>query len=228
ESVKSLLNNSTAAIMLEPVQGEAGVIPATPEFLQSLRDLADRENLLLIFDEVQTAPARLGTWFGYQLYGVVPDIITTAKAIAGGMPMAVLLAKKETADFLKPGTHASTFGGHSLGCAAGVAGILAMREEGVLENVKNLGNWLGDRLQELQANHPAAIRTVRRSGFMVGIDLNTPGEALVTDCRDHGLLINCTHQTVIRLLPALNISQAELAEGLGILSAALGRLPLPA
>ncbi|MCC8179653.1 MAG: aspartate aminotransferase family protein [Planctomycetes bacterium] len=220
-SVAELVDNDTAAIMVEPVQGEAGVVPATAEFLQGLRRLCDEKKMLLVFDEVQTAPCRLGEWFGYQYYGVEPDIITTAKAIAGGMPMAAVLARPEVAQFLKPGTHASTFGGHSLGCAAGIAAFKAMEEEKVMDNIATLGVWLDKRLEQLQAR--GGIAAVRRAGFMIGIELQFPGADLVADCRNHGLLINCTHQKVLRLLPAYNISQSDLAEGIDILEDCLKR-----
>ncbi|MDR0362777.1 MAG: aspartate aminotransferase family protein [Planctomycetota bacterium] len=220
-SVKALVDDETCAVMLEPVQGEGGVIPAARAFLEGLRRLCDERGMALIFDEVQTAPCRLGEWFGYQRYGVTPDIITAAKAIAGGMPMAAMLARPETADFLKPGTHASTFGGHSLGCAAGAAAFRAMAEEDVIGNVRALGAWLDEKLAAI-AGRPG-IKEVRRAGFMVGIELEFPGAGVVADCRDNGVLVNCTHGTVLRMLPALNIARADLEEGLGVLEAAIGR-----
>ena len=221
-SVAELIDADTCAIMLEPVQGEAGVIAATPEFLQGVRKLADEKNLLLVFDEVQTAPCRLGEWFGYQYFGVEPDIITTAKAIAGGMPMAATLARPEVALYLRPGTHASTFGGHSLGCAAGIAAFKAMEEERVMDNVKTLGAWLDERLASLKSSS-IGVKAIRRCGFMIGIELDFPGTDLVADCRNHGLLVNCTHQTVLRLLPALNIGREDLEKGIGILQECLDR-----
>ncbi|MDR1613013.1 MAG: acetylornithine/succinylornithine family transaminase [Planctomycetota bacterium] len=221
DSVKELVDDKTCAIMVEPVQGEGGVIPATREFLEGLRGICDQHGLALIFDEVQTAPCRLGAWFGYQRYGVTPDILTAAKAIAGGMPMAAMLAKPELSGFLKPGTHGSTFGGHSLGCAAGVAAFKIMAEEDIIGNVITLGAWLDGKLAGLSGN--PRVKATRRAGFMVGIELDIPGADVVSDCRDNGLLINCTHRTVLRLLPALNSKQAELEEGLAILSSALDR-----
>ena len=221
-SVAELVDGDTCAIMVEPVQGEAGVVPATPAFLQGLRKLADEKDLLLIFDEVQTAPCRLGSWFGYQHYGVEPDIISTAKAIAGGMPMAAMLARPEVASFLKPGTHASTFGGHSLGCAAGIAGFKAMEEEKVMDNVAALGVWLDERLEQM-AVPGSGIKALRRAGFMIGIELEFPGADLVADCRNHGLLVNCTHGNILRMLPALNISREDLSKGVDILFDCLDR-----
>lgn len=221
-SVERLVDDETCAIMLEPVQGEAGVVAATPEFLAGLRALCDRKNLILIFDEVQTAPCRLGKWFGYQYFGVEPDIISTAKAIAGGMPMAAILARPEIGKFLKPGTHASTFGGHSLGCAAGIAAFQAMEKEKVMDNIQALGSWLDGELAKL-TGPGKGVKAVRRVGFMVGIELTFPGVGVVADCREHGLLVNCTHQTILRMLPAYNIRKEELAKGVAILSEALDR-----
>lgn len=222
ESVKKLIDADTCAIMVEQVQGEGGVIPCTKEFLQGLRALADQHNLTLIFDEVQTAPARLGEWFGWQYTGVMPDIVTTAKAIAGGVPMGAFLAKPEVAADLKPGTHASTFGGHSLGCAAGIAGVHVIENEKLMDNIKTLGPWLEAELGALR-DAGTGVTAVRRAGFMIGIDLAYPGAGLVEDCRNNGLLINCTHATVLRMLPAYNITKAELAQGLAILKDALAR-----
>ena len=216
-SVEALADRDVCAVMLEPVQGEAGVVAADREFLAGLRRLCDRNGWLLVFDEVQTAPCRLGEWFGYQHYGIEPDVITTAKAIAGGMPMAAVLARPEAAASLRPGTHASTFGGHSLGCAAGVAAFRAMEREKVMDNVKTLGAWLDARLGSLVGGEHA-VKSVRRAGFMIGVELERPGAGLVAACRERGLLVNCTHQTVLRLLPALNIKREELERGLEILA----------
>lgn len=222
-SVMGLVDDQTCAIMVEPVQGEAGVIPAQVEFLQALRRLCDERNMLLIFDEVQTTPARLGTWFGYQKFGVKPDIITTAKAVAGGMPMAVLLANPEVAQHLKPGTHASTFGGHSLGCAAGIAAWRHMEKENIPGRIVADGERVDALLGQLKSRVPEAVKDVRRAGFMIGIELQFPAGDVVADCRNHGVLINCTHDTVIRLLPALNIEMLELEQGLGVLADCLER-----
>lgn len=220
-SVERLVDDETCAVVLEPVQGEGGVHPATREFLQGLRRLCDARGTLLIFDEVQTTPARLGTWFGYQYFGVSPDIITSAKAIAGGYPLGVLMATPEVAAFLKPGLHASTFGGNALGCAAGVAAWAAMRDEGVLDQVNENGPWLDERLAELARAADGAVKAVRRCGFMIGIELSVPGAAVVDACRENGVLINCTHDTVLRLLPAMNVTRAELDEGLAVMADAL-------
>lgn len=220
ESVKALIDEHTCAIMLEQVQGESGVRPATKEFLQGLRKLCDEHKLKLIFDEVQTAPARLGTWFGYQYFGVKPDILTSAKAIAGGMPMGIIMADAAVADYLKPGTHASTFGGNSIGCAAGIAALKVIEEEHLMDNIKRLGKVLDERVAALRAKTDK-IADYRRVGFMVALELNVPGVPVINKCSDLGVLINCTHDTILRMLPAFTISESELLSGVDVLEEAL-------
>lgn len=216
DSVKALVDDETCAIMLEPVQGEGGVNAATPEFLQGLRKLCDEKKMLLIFDEVQTTPARLGTWFGYQSFGVVPDILTSAKAIAGGMPLGIFMAKAEISDSLIPGTHASTFGGNSIGCAAGLEAIKVIEDEKLMDNIRKQGLYIDQRIQGLAAK-TGQVNEARRKGFMVGIDLNIPGADIVTKCREAGVLLNCTHDHILRVLPAFNITENELARGFDVL-----------
>ncbi len=221
ESVKALIDDETCAVMLEPVQGENGVYPADKEFLIALRKLCDDKGIMLIFDEVQTTPARLGEWFGYQYFGVQPDILTSAKAIAGGMPMGLIMARPEVAKSMIPGTHASTFGGNSIGCAAGIRAIKVIEEEGLLENVKTLSAYIGDRLAKI-ADSSAVVKSTRRTGFMIGIELNIEGKNIVDNCRDAGLLINCTHGTTLRMLPSFNISREVLDKGLDIIEKVIG------
>lgn len=220
ESVKALVDDETCAIMLEPVQGEGGVFPADIDFLKGLRQLCDDKGMVLIFDEVQTSPARLGTWFGYQYFGIKPDIMTSAKAIAGGMPMGVFMATAEVADSLKPGTHASTFGGNSIGCAAGIEMIKIIEEENLLDNIKTLSKHIESRV-DLLGEKTGVVKAARRIGFMIGIELDCPGDEIVNKCRDMGLLINCTHGNILRLLPAFNITQDELDFGFDIIEKAM-------
>lgn len=223
DSVHALVDEETCALMIEPVQGEGGIHPCSLEFLQGLRALCDEKNLLLIFDEVQTSPGRLGTWFGYQSFGVIPDILTSAKAIAGGMPLGVIMAKPEIAASLVPGKHGSTYGGHPVSCTAGIATFEAIEEEGMLQNVARLGRWLDKRLAKL-ASETGGIANVRRIGFMVGIELEFSGAEVISDCLAHGLLVNCIQGNVIRLLPAFNVTEAELDQGFDILECSLKRM----
>lgn len=219
-SVQELVDEETCAILVEPVQGEGGVRPCSQEFLAGLRKLCDEKGLTLIFDEVQTAPARLGTWFGYQHFGIEPDILTTAKAIAGGFPMGVMMAKPKVAESLAPGLHASTFGGNPIVCAAAMATFQAIEEDGMLKNIEALGPFIDERLQGL-ASSMDGIKEIRRIGFMVGIELDIPGVSIVAECMEKGLRINCTQDSVLRILPAFNITREELTTGLDILGGAL-------
>ena len=220
DGVRSLIDHETCGIMIEPVQGEGGVRIPEPGFLQALRDLCDEHGLLLIFDEVQTGMGRTGTWFGYQQTGVQPDVITMAKGIAAGVACGAMICRDEFACDLRPGMHASTFGGNSLAMAAGLATGLTIEREGLLDHVEQLATDVGTRLEALQQRLPI-IREIRICGMMIGIDLNIPSGPAVAKCMDRGVLINATNDTVVRLLPALNVKSAELTEGLQVIAEVL-------
>jgi acetylornithine/N-succinyldiaminopimelate aminotransferase len=206
--------------MLEPIQGEGGINIARPEFLRGLRELCDRRGLVLIYDEVQTGCGRTGKWFGYQHDGIVPDIMTLAKALGGGVAVGALVAKPGVAAKLVPGTHASTFGGNPLACAAGIAAFQTIEEENLLENAIHVGRHAVERLGEMKKTF-RFVRDVRGRGLMIGMELDRPGKDVVQRCLENGLLINCTHDTVIRMLPAMDIKHDEIDEGLDILEKAL-------
>ena len=213
ETVRSLIDHETAAIMIEPVQGEGGVRIPAPGFLQTLRTLCDEHGLLLIFDEVQTGMGRLGTWFGYQTLGVQPDVITLAKGLAGGVACGAMICRDEFAVDLRPGMHASTFGGNSLAMAAGLAVGETIEQEGLLQHIQQVSAAVRTQLQGWQAELPI-IREVRVCGMMIGIDLTIPSGPAVAKCMERGVLVNSTNDTVVRLLPALNVSADDLDEGL--------------
>lgn len=213
ETVRSLIDHETAAIMIEPVQGEGGVRIPAPGFLQTLRTLCDEHGLLLIFDEVQTGMGRLGTWFGYQTLGVQPDVITLAKGLAGGVACGAMICRDEFAVDLRPGMHASTFGGNSLAMAAGLAVGETIEQEGLLQHIQRVSAAVRTQLQGWQAELPI-IREVRVCGMMIGIDLTMPSGPAVAKCMERGVLVNATNETVVRLLPALNVSADDLDEGL--------------
>lgn len=213
ETVRSLIDHETAAIMIEPVQGEGGVRIPAPGFLQTLRTLCDEHGLLLIFDEVQTGMGRLGTWFGYQTLGVQPDVITLAKGLAGGVACGAMICRDEFAADLRPGMHASTFGGNSLAMAAGLAVGETIEQEGLLQHIQQVSAAVRTQLQGWQAELPI-IREVRVCGMMIGIDLTIPSGPAVAKCMERGVLVNATNDTVVRLLPALNVSADDLDEGL--------------
>jgi predicted acetylornithine/succinylornithine family transaminase len=219
-SVEALLDSQTAAIMVEPIQGEGGVNVAQGDFLRGLRKLCDRNGMVLVFDEVQTGAGRTGKWFGYQHDGVVPDVMTLAKAIGGGPALGVVVAKPEVAAKLVPGTHASTFGGNPLACAAGIATVEAIEEEGLLENAQRMGDYIRERLTALRGRFPF-IREARGRGVMIGVELDKPGAPIVQRALDQGLLINCTHDTVLRMLPSMAISREIVDQGLEMLEKAM-------
>jgi acetylornithine/N-succinyldiaminopimelate aminotransferase len=224
EAVREAADSETCAVMVEPVQGEGGVNPASPEYLKGLRKLCDDKGMVLIFDEVQTSPGRLGEYFGYQYFGVEPDIMTTAKAVAGGLPMGAVMVKPPLASSLRPGTHASTFGGSPIVCRAALAVFDALREDGLLENVKGMSEYFGQRLESLKTAD-IGIRNVRRCGLMIGIELAFPGANLVRRCLDEGLVVNCTHDTILRMLPAYTITREEADHGMDILEKCLRAAP---
>ncbi|MCY2992381.1 MAG: aspartate aminotransferase family protein [Planctomycetota bacterium] len=220
EAVKSLIDDETCAIMIEPVQGEGGVCLPPEGFLQGLRKLADEHNLLLIFDEVQTGCGRTGHWFAYQHFGVVPDVMTLSKAICGGIAGGAMLTTAQLAPSLRPGMHAATFGGNAIAAAAGIATLLMIEQENLLEHAQQLSALFRRRLLALQQQCDV-IREVRVLGVMIGVELNIDGAPVVQACLDRKLLINCTHERVIRLLPAMNLALEQAEQGCEILEGVL-------
>ncbi len=210
------ITNETAAVLVEPIQGEGGINMPPAGYLEGLRDLTTKADCLLIFDEVQTGMGRTGRWYAHQHWNVEPDIVTLAKALAGGVAMGGLLAKPDVAAFLKPGTHAATFGGNPLASAAALATIDAIEKGGLLKRADEIGGHFHAFFTALAGKCPW-IKEVRVKGCMIGAELTVDGAAVVKGCLEKGLLINCTHATVLRLLPAMNLSDAELQEGCGIL-----------
>ncbi len=218
EAVKSALGPTTAAVLLEPVQGEGGVNIAPRSFLKDLKALLKEAGVLLIYDEVQVGMGRTGKLFAYEHYGVSPDIMTLAKGLANGVPIGAMCATDEVAQAFTPGTHASTFGGNPISTAAGVATIKVMLDEGVLENCVKTGAYLLDRLNGLKERY-GFIKEIRAMGLIVGMEIEMPGAPIVERALSRGLLINCTADTVLRFLPPLIIGNDEVDEMVSILSA---------
>ena len=212
EAVKDLIDEETCAILIEPVQGEGGVNIPDPAFLQGLRSLADENQLLLIFDEVQTGLGRTGTWFGYQQCQVQPDIMTLAKGIAGGVACGAIIATDEVAPSLRPGMHASTFGGNPVAMSAGIATIETIEEQNLLENCLNMSQRFRTFFEELK-EELSIIKSIRIQGMMIGVDLTIPATPAVNLAMEQGVLINATHDTVVRLLPPLNITEEDVDRG---------------
>jgi acetylornithine/succinyldiaminopimelate/putrescine aminotransferase len=216
-AVENAVDHETAAIMIEPIQGEGGVRMPPEGFWQGLRKICDDRHLLLVFDEVQTGCGRTGQRFGYQHFGVEPDIMTLAKSVSGSLPGAAMLAKTEIAPSLRPGTHAATYGGNPISAAAGVAAIRMIESEGLLERTQKISGLFFTALEQL-AQNSNLVQEVRGVGVMIGIELAIEGAPFVKACMDRGLLINCTQGNVLRLLPAMEIEEKIAAEGLEILA----------
>lgn len=220
ETVASLVDDETAAIMIEPVQGEGGVRIPPDGFLEGLRALADEHGLLLIFDEVQTGCGRTAEWFAYQRFGVTPDVITLAKAICGGIAGGAMLTTPQIAPGLRPGMHAATFGGNPIAASAGIATIEMIERDDLLGNAKRLEQLFLEKLGSLR-RECGVITDIRVCGLMIGIELAVEGAPVVRECMQRKLLVNCTHTTVIRLLPAMNLTEELAEEGCAVLGAVL-------
>ncbi len=217
ETVRSRIDSQTCAIMVEPIQGEGGIRIPSAEFLQGLRELANEHQLLLIFDEVQSGCGRTGEWFAYQHFGVTPDIMTLAKSLCGGISGGAMLTTPEIAPSLRPGMHAATFGGNPIAARAGIATIEIIERDNLLEHGKAMGELFRQRLEQLAAECDL-VQEIRVQGMMIGIELSTEGAPIVQACLDRNLLLNCTQSTVIRLLPALNVTAEQVNTGIDILS----------
>lgn len=220
-SVESVISERTAGIIVEPVQGEGGVIPAEGEFLKGLREIADSVDAVLIFDEVQTGIGRTGKLFAYQHYGVEPDVMTLAKALGNGVPIGAIVANEKAADVLKPGLHASTFGGNPLSTAAGIAVMEEVLKPGFLEEVEEKGSYLKKRLEEIVEEFPNLLDGVRGKGLMLGVVCKVSCGDIVMTALERGLIINCTAGNVLRFVPPLIITKEEMDYGLEILRGVL-------
>jgi acetylornithine/succinyldiaminopimelate/putrescine aminotransferase len=223
DTLKKAFDDEVAAVMIEPIQGEGGINVATPEYMKAIRQLCDKNQAMMILDEVQTGMGRTGKWFGYQHYDVVPDIITLAKALGGGVAIGAMMAKPEIAASLTPGTHASTFGGNCIACAAGVAVIEAIEEENLLQNAVKIGQYAVDKLNKLKSKH-SIIDHIRGKGLMIGIQLKSPGAEIVSNCLKNGLRVNCTQDTVLRFMPAMNVTAKQIDEAVKILDNVLSEM----
>ena len=224
KAVERALDSRTCAVLVEPVQGEGGVRVPDPGYLPGLRRLCDAAGALLILDEVQVGMGRTGTLFAYQQSGIEPDILTLAKALANGVPIGALLAREVVAASFTPGTHAATFGGNPLATAAAVAVVTTMLEERIPEHAARLGKYLLGRLEGLKARHPR-IREVRGMGLLIGIEIEGSARDVVQRCMARGLLVLTAGDAVLRMVPPLIITEAEVDRAVAILDQALGDVP---
>ena len=210
EAIKAATHAGTCAVMLEPVQGEGGVISPPEGYLKAVRQWCDEQGILLILDEIQTGVGRLGTMWGYEQFGIEPDVMTIAKAMGGGVPIGAFLCK-DACDVLRPGDHGSTYGGNALTCAASYAVLNHVKEEGLVEHGRLMGERLKSRLEEVKARHEPSIKEVRGMGLLLAVEFYEAisGE-LVTSCNAGGLLLNPVRPNAVRFMPPLNISEAEV------------------
>lgn len=216
EALKEAVTEKTVAVMLEPIQCEGGINIASVEYMKALRKICDEKDIVLIFDEVQTGMARTGKMFAYQNYGVTPDVMTLAKAIGGGLPIGVCVAREKFQDILTPGTHASTFGGSPLVSAAALAVFDSIKNERLLANANKMGRYLKSRLEALKKRYHF-IKEVRSMALVIGLELNIKGEDIYKECLKAGLLINCTQDTVLRIMPPITVTKKEADKAISIL-----------
>jgi len=216
DSVVEAINENTCAIILEPVQGEGGVTPATQDFITNIRKICTEKDILLIIDEVQVGLGRTGKLFGYENYNIEPDIMTLAKALAGGVPIGAVVAKDEVAKAWEPGDHGTTFGGNPFACAAGIAALGTIIHEKLWENADTIGIYLAEKLGELVDKY-SFVKRVKGKSFIAGLELEVEGAPFVEKALQKGVLINCTSSTVLRFLPALTIGKEEVNKLVSVL-----------
>jgi acetylornithine/N-succinyldiaminopimelate aminotransferase len=222
-ALEAAIGDKTCGVLLEPIQGEGGVIIPSADYLRGVRDVCDRHGLLMILDEVQTGMGRTGHFFAYEQTGVKPDILTLAKALGNGFPVGAMLTTDKVAAAFVPGSHASTFGGNPLAMAAACAAVETLLQEGILENCRAMGAYFLDQLAGLMGKH-SAIKAIRGRGLMVAMELHGPGEEIVLKCLKKGLLINCTNGNILRFVPPLIISADDIDQAVQILDEVMREL----
>ncbi|MDI6801483.1 MAG: acetylornithine transaminase [Thermodesulfovibrionales bacterium] len=220
----SSINKNTCAVMLEPIQGEGGVIIPSDDYLREVRKICDAHNILLILDEVQTGMGRTGKLFAYEHYGITPDIMTLAKGLGGGVPIGAMLATEKGSSAFQPGNHASTFGGNPLVCAGAIATIETILEDGfILDHCNRMGKYLMQSLEELKNDYPSQIIDIRGKGLIVAMEVNGDGMSFVKACLEKGMLINCTAGNVLRFTPPLIAEEKDIDRLIDILEEVMAR-----
>jgi acetylornithine aminotransferase len=208
-ALEQAMDDTVCAVMLEPLQGESGVIPADPDYLAGVRALCDRTGTLLIFDEIQTGMGRCGTLFAHQMYQVTPDIMTLAKALGNGVPIGAMLATREAAAGFEPGTHGSTFGGTPLATAAGLKTLALISDPAFLEQVREKGRYFKAQLEKLKKTH-SRVKDIRGAGLLIGMELDAGADAVKTRCFKKGFIINAIQDKILRFAPPLIVETADI------------------
>ena len=218
-ALEAAVSEKTCAIMMEPIFGESGVLECSDEFLQRARELCDEHEMLLIFDDVQCGIGRTGTFFGSEHSGVVPDVVTLAKGLGNGVPIGALLARENVAEVFVPGTHGCTFGGNFLSCAAALATLRVLADENLMNNARDIGNYLREKLKAW-GEESGGVKEVRGRGLMIGVELNEPvARDIMKKCLENGLVLNAVGDTILRLLPPLCITRKDADEAVEIIRA---------
>jgi acetylornithine aminotransferase len=209
DALKQKVDLSTAAVMLEPVQGEGGVRCPSPAYLQAVRKICDDTGTLLVFDEIQTGMGRTGKLFAYEHFGIVPDVMSLAKALGNGLPIGAILATEQVASAFSPGAHATTFGGTPIITAAALGVVKTMEAENIVAHAAHVGSYFKKKLQSLQKKHPV-IEDVRGLGLLIGMELKIKGDVVVTACLEKGFLVNCIQESVLRFAPPLIVQKTDI------------------
>ena len=221
-AIKKAINKKTIGIMIEPIQCEGGVNIPSAEYMMALREICDANDLVLIFDEVQTGMGRSGKMFAYQVFGVTPDVMTLAKSLGGGLPIGACVAGGKFGDVLTPGTHASTFGGSPVVCSAALGVFEAIKKEKLLANTNMMGAYLKKQLAMLKAKY-GFIKDIRAMGLIFGVELSIKGADIYKECMKAGLLINCTQDTVLRIMPPMTVTKRQIDKAIEILDSVFAK-----
>lgn len=225
DALKKAITKETCAVMLEPIQAEGGVIVPNKDYLKEVRGICDENNLLLILDEVQTGMGRTGKFFAHEHFGITPDIMTIAKGLGGGVPIGAMLSTEKVASAFQPGTHASTFGGNPLVCAAAIATIETLLEDGfILDQCNRMSEYLIERFGNLREKFPTLIVNIRGLGLLLGVELSRECAPIVNECLELGLLINCTADKVLRFIPPLIVQKKDIDQLMHVLENVFGKL----
>lgn len=226
EDLKSKVSDRTCAVFIETIQGEGGIVEITKEFIDTLIRFSEKYNFLIVVDEIQTGLGRTGDLFGFEKFDFTPHIVTIAKSLGGGLPLGAMIIREDLVDVLQPGDHGSTFGGNPVACAAGGYVITKVTEEGFLQKVKNNSDYLIEELNKLKAKYPNIIKEIRGRGLMIGINVEDYADIIKETAFKHKLLLNITNQSILRLLPILNITIEELNEFLSLFDMVLNDVNL--